>query len=193
MTGMSSGRTPLSLVHVSLREMLLALAFVALACASLKYAGEVWWMVLSATALVGFLAAAVVAVVARGRGQAQAIGFVLCVAIYAVLILSTPSVSSDRVPKPDPFGWSPSTKILGHLFEMLSTRTYVDLRTGEIVVDYDPASSSRRVGARVSPDRVYFMTIGHLLWAMILGYFGSRFAGWIYGRRIQREKKEPTG
>lgn len=51
------------------------------------------------------------------------------------------------------------------------------------------------VGMKEFPDRYQFMVLGHLLWALLWGYVGGRFAGWVYDRRMRREDTsgETTG
>ena len=180
---MAPRRVPSSLFRLSLRELLLALAFVALACAALKYAGEVWWTVLSAGVLIVFLAATVLAVVARGQEQALAIGFVLCVAIYGLLIWSAPIDPGDQQSRElDPYSGSlPTTKVMRPLFDALVTRTQTPMSGfgGGVMM------------TRETPERSQFMAISHLLWALALGYLGSRFAGWIYARRVRSEERPP--
>jgi hypothetical protein len=104
--------------------LFLVLGLVAVGCASLKYAGEVWWIVLSSVMLAGFLAAAVVAVVGRGVMQARAIGFVLCVAIYMLLLWSAP-IERDGTTSLEFESYTgklPTTKLLGRLHAALSTQ-----------------------------------------------------------------------
>jgi hypothetical protein len=175
--------TPPSLLRISLRELLAGLAFVAVACAALKYAGERWWTVLSAVALVGFLAAAVVAVIERWPSQARAMGFVLCVAVYALLVWSGPDYAGNQHNSElDPYsGRLPTTKVMRPLFEALVTRQQI------MMSGFGGAMMTQE-----SPDRGQFMAIGHLLWAIVLGYFGSRFAGWLYARRVRSEDQSRT-
>ncbi|HEX5103743.1 MAG TPA: hypothetical protein VFV87_08040 [Pirellulaceae bacterium] len=189
---MASPQTSPSFLRISLLELLLLLAAVAVGCAALKYAGEVWWIVLSSALLVGFLAAAVVAVVGRGPGQARAIGFVLCVMIYMPLIWAAPLDTSREL---DPHaGRLPTTKLLGAIFESIVSRKQVDMATGQPVANsnsgysgaYPPTLGYSMTLTQESPDRGQFMAIGHLLWALLLGYLGSRLAVWVDGRRRQR-------
>jgi hypothetical protein len=194
---MTAGSTSPRLLRVSLRELLAAFALMGVGCAALKYAGEVWWTVLSAAMLVGFLVAVIVAVVGRGPGQARAIGFVLCVGIYAVLIWSAQvGRGNGQNRELDPYeGRLPTTKLLKPLFEKLVARTWFDSFTGNEVPNYSPPPgvgvSGMGIGGamyvRESPDRGQFMAIGHLLWAVLFGYLGCRFAVWVAARRRQQE------
>lgn len=183
------------LLRVSLMELMAVLAAVGVGCAALKYAGDVWWTVLSAAALVGFLAAAVVAVVGRGPGQARAIGFVLCVGIYALLLWSA-KVGNGQNRELDPYdGRLPTTKLLKPVFESLVVRTYIDAFTGKEMTNYNPPpgtvlGNSGTIISQETPDRGQFMAIGHLLWAVLFGYLGSRFAAWVDRRRRVRDSSE---
>lgn len=190
---MNVSGSPASFLRVPLWELFLVLGMVAVGCASLKYAGEVWWIVLSSAMLAGFLAAAVVAVVGRGAMQARAIGFVLCVAIYMLLIWSAPSSNNGTASREyDPYtGHLPTTKLLGPLHAALSTQSWIDSATGQPIPNFDPHSGIGFNVAMVdSLDRGQFMAIGHLLWAFLIGYLGSRLAAWIDARRQQRAGNE---
>lgn len=68
-------------------------------------------------------------------------------------------------------------------------RAWTNLLTGKIVAAYGPiAASSGNFGARIgvalseSPDRQTFMSLGHLLIAMMLGYAGVKFAVIVHRR-----------
>jgi hypothetical protein len=187
---MNGSGSPARFLRVSLWELFLVLGLVAVGSASLKYAGEVWWIVLSSVMLAGFLAAAVAAVVGRGPMQARAIGFVLCVAIYLLLIWSAPVNNNGTASRElDPYtGRLPTTRLLRPLHTALSTQTWIDAATGRPMPNFDPhAGIGLNVYSRDSLDRGQFTAIGHLLWAFLLGYLGSRLAAWIDVRRGQQQ------
>jgi hypothetical protein len=167
---------------------------VAVGCASLKHAGEVWWMVLSLAMLAGFLAASVAAVVGRGPLQARAIGFVLCVTTYLLLIFwSAPFNDDGTVSREFDPGTAhlPTTKLLTRVHAALSTQTWINVATGQPIPRFDPhAGMGLNVVSVDSLDRSYFMAIGHLLWAFLIGYLGSRLAAWIDARRRQPAGKK---
>ena len=184
----------------SLRELLLLIGFVAIACVSLKYAGFVWILILSAAVLLFFMSAVVVALVDRGRRQAAAIGFAAVVAVYAVLFWSSPlepNTSESR----ELYSYSgrlPTTKALHPLARVLVRDTWVD-SAGNEIVGYDPTKAGgmgmgtggmMAMGTfgsgpqyRQVPYHPDFMAVGHLLWTLLLGYFGSRLALWSYDGR----------
>ncbi|HEX5105987.1 MAG TPA: hypothetical protein VFV87_19345 [Pirellulaceae bacterium] len=116
---------------------------------------------------------AVVAVIERGERQAAALGFVLWMAVYVSLLFLQPDTRRF-----------PTEKLLTPVFESVVTRTWVDDRTGAVIPDYDPEKPSRLVSEKTDPEHRWFMNIGHVLWALLLGYIGSRIATWICARRI---------
>ena len=71
----------------TIKELLLLTACIAVGCAALRYGGDLWMLTLSSCLLFGLMAAAVVMVVDRGRCQAMASGFVVCVVIYRAALL----------------------------------------------------------------------------------------------------------
>ena len=74
----------------TIKDLLFLTVFVAIATAALRYGGDLWSLTLSSCLLFGLMIAAVVMVVDRGRRQAMASGFVVCVVIYrAALLLPT--------------------------------------------------------------------------------------------------------
>ena len=194
----------------SLRELLLLIGFVALACVSLKYAGFVWVLTLSAAASLLFMGAAVVAVVDRGRRQAAAIGLALCLAIYGIVFWSSPRESNGRQSRElDPYDAQlPTSKALYPLFTVMVHGTYRD-SAGNEIKDYDPNQAATMgmgsgmfggggMGGGMGgmgggayyhevPERSQFMGVGHLLWALLLGCLGSRLAVWSYDRRAKAE------
>ena len=203
----------------SLRELLMLLGFVAVGCAALKYAGEVWVTALSAIVLLLFMLSTVVAVIDRGHRQALAIGFALCVAVYGVLFWSSTRADQGNRELDPHEGRLPTTKLLKPLFTALVSGVYIDSSTGKIIPNYNSANTvySLRGGLSLggggggfgggvapagfpmgvyyleTPPREKFMAIGHLLWALLLGYTGARLAGWIYARRQQERDSEDVG
>ena len=71
----------------TIKELLIVTACVAAGTAALRYGGDLWMLSLSSCLLLGLMAAAVVMVVDRGRRQAMASGFVVCVVIYRAALL----------------------------------------------------------------------------------------------------------
>ena len=187
----NSPRPRTSPFRLSLREVLLLVSFFAVACVALKYANEWWWLALSSCVLLGFLTAVVAALVDRGSRQAAAIGFAVCVGIYGILFWAGPTISGTQQSRElDPYsGQLPTTRIMQPLFEAIVTHAFYDMNTGQVIANYDVRRSEAPgvVGSRESPDRGQFMAISHLLWALLLGYFGAGVASVFYARRNQEQ------
>jgi hypothetical protein len=170
-----------SALRVSLRELLLLLGFIALACAALKYANDWWETAISAVALLLLMVSVVVALVDRGRRQAVAIGFAAFMGLYGLM------------------GWIrqgdlPTGMPLSFVYRWVVNETWIDLTTGQVVPNYAPTAASNfgaAVGLSQTPDRGTYMEIGHLLWGLLLGYVGSRLAAWVFSRREAMQPNRP--
>jgi hypothetical protein len=166
------------MLRVTIRELLLLTAFIAIAFACLKYAEQMVWAVLATAVAALVMVTAVIAFVDRGRRQAIASGFVLCTVIYLVIVFT-------RVVAPDTW----ATKLLlDRLYPVMMRQIWIDRDTGQEVADPQSmvGGPPANVGGLQRPSLGHFQAIGHILWALLFGYLGSRFAAWIYARR-QRE------
>jgi hypothetical protein len=190
--------------RVSLRELLLVVAFVALAIASLKYASEWWRVIVTGITILAFVAAAISAVVDRGSRQAFAVGMLIAMAIYAVLLLNGRDFTSRpgngnsnveftaRFTQTNSIGNLPTTFLLSRLYAKIRQREWYDRDSGEIFGDdprrNNPPSTGMAPGQvriRDLPPRDLFIVIGHCLWAIFLGFVGGRFARFLYTRRCR--------
>lgn len=189
-------------LRISLQELLILVAFIALGCAALKYANDVWCTILAASVLLLVMAAAVAALVDRGRRQAMAIGFTVCAAIYGVAFWAAPLENTGMQSRElDPYtGRLPTTTLLKPIFEGTVRRTWYDFQTGQELPNYDPQKPqtalgagggpyffASNIGSREFPDRGKFMTVGHWLWVLLVSYCGARFAEWLFLRRQKEE------
>jgi hypothetical protein len=135
--------------------------------------------------------AAIVASVDRGKRQAFSIGAVIVIVGYGVLVTNgTRQYNMNAVPRNlefESFGRLPTTQLLNQLYEVVVVRTYRDEATGQILSDFDPdAHVSRQVRLNeASPNHEYFMSIGHVWWALLLAYLGGHFARFVYLRRTE--------
>jgi len=194
--------------RLSLREMLVLVAMVALAIGSLKYANDTWLALVAGVTMITFFVVLIMAVVDRGLQQAFAIGFALTMIAYGLILMTgqTTSGSSGNVRSRniefDQYGGRlPTTRLLGYVHAAVQTSGYFDNVTGKALPNYDPAKNPTRGGGgggggfgpvvsyREIPPREKFMPIGHCWWAMILGYAGGHFARFVYGRRLPEEQK----
>lgn len=198
MSALSAGRNPWS---VSLRELLAAVALTGIACVSLQFANDWFWIGLSSAAMLLFMAATVVAFVGRGAVQAFAIGFVLCTTLYCGALLA-----SGRDREMDPHSGSlPTSKLLRPAYEAVVKVDYYmpfgdptkRFATHAEAVAYQSANGATAVlgfggGNGIvgleTPMRQDFMAVGHVWWAVLIGYVGGRFARVIYLRRVQESR-----
>lgn len=167
--------------------MLIGVAAVALAFASMTYATEWWQIAISALVLVVFATAAIIALVDRGAAQAFALGIVAVMTIYAALIING-RIQSQNDSNPEFYGHGhlATTRILAFIHHKLAVVKYVDFQTGKELLNFDPRNSPRTViSSRIeTPERTEFMRTGHAWCALLLGYIGGQFARWVYLRRI---------
>lgn len=107
--------------RISLREMLVLVAMIALAIASLKYADSMWLGIIAGVTMAVLFGALIVAGVDRGRRQAFAIGLALTIIAYGAVLLtgySVPAASgnSKNVEFDQWEGRLPTTRLLRPLY-----------------------------------------------------------------------------
>jgi hypothetical protein len=149
-------------VRFSIRQLLLLVAYVAVACISLRFAGPVWWTVLSGAGLLLFMGILVVALAGRGDHRTFAIGSAACVLTYGVLLflMGNAELRSER-------GWMPTTIISQTVYRSTVTAT----------------TPPRHYAV--------FMRTAHLLWAALLGWIGGLFACFI-DRRSELPRRDAS-
>ena len=105
--------------RLTLREMLLWIAFIGVGCVALKTAQPLWWMSLSGAILLLFMGSSLFAVADRGVRQCWALGFIICAGIYAVTFAVTPFVLSSGKNRELTRGSGrlPTSQILGLVYE----------------------------------------------------------------------------
>jgi hypothetical protein len=181
--------------RLSLRGLLLFVAAAAVGSAALRFAND-WWLAGAVGALlITITTAAIVAVVGLGARKAGAAGFTIAAGIYLFLALlfSAGYLPRNANPEFDPYiGRLPTTQLLRPAFAMTVSYWTTDLRTGEELPSKPPLNPRQLVSfsgvlIRERPDRGHFMQIGHCLWAMVMGFLGSRFAQFVHGRREREE------
>jgi hypothetical protein len=180
-----------------MRELLFVVLTVGLGLASLRAGG----MLASAAlciAITVLLAIAIIAFVGRDQLKCFATGFLIPVIAYAGLHIAAGNAELDPYE-----GKLPTTRVLQPMFEVVVTRSWVDLNTGKALPNYNPAAFPDRhqgspmlpagmspVTVSESPDRTTFMTLGHVLMAMLLGYVGGKFAVVIQRHQKNSESKD---
>src|SRR5688572_13834528 len=110
-----------ALFRVSLRELLLLIAMVALAIASMKYASPPWRTCVYTITMAIFMWAAVIAVIDRGPRQAFAIGIVLLMVIYGVLLINAPRRGDGNLELDLDRARLPTSRAVKHLFPPTET------------------------------------------------------------------------
>jgi hypothetical protein len=174
--------------QISLRELLIVVVFAAFAFAALR-TGGILHSVAVMFAIVVTMALAIVAFVGRNTTQAFAIGFLIPVIAYAVTVLVLGKSELDPYS-----GKLPTSKLLLPLNRMMAKQNWINLSTGQVVLDYDPKNDpnyptsgayygASPMGISETPDRATFMSTGHILFALMFGYAGAKFAVWVYHRR----------
>jgi len=201
-----SARPHFSPWSLSLRGLLLFVALAAFALVSLKFANDWFWIGLSTAAMLLFMAALVEAFVDRGARQAFAIGFVLCAGLYAAAVMASVAWNGREF---DPYAGSlPTTKLMRWPFERMVLIEYL-LVDANLQYDQSKRFSTPQealayratlglppgsmgsgfgggVGSSESPRREDFLGVAHIWWGLLLGYWGGRFARFVYVRREQR-------
>ena len=176
--------------RLSLREMFMLVALVAVAIVSLSYANEIWHIVVALLALLVFIGAMISAVIDRGSRQAFAIGMLLAMMTYGV-VFSVGLFRYNLVSGPLRGGGSlPTTRLLVHMYAGLQETRWFDPTTGEEVRGFDPAQQTmaRPLRNEQVPSERTFMAVGHAWWALFIGYLGGRFARFVYARRSTQEE-----
>lgn len=175
----------------SMRELLSVVLFAGLGLASLRVGGVVGSIVVL-LAMVVTMCFGIVAFVGRHSMQAFAMGFVIPVVAYSAMVLA---VGKSEL---DPYeGKLPTSRLLLPMFRSMVTLTWTNTLTGQLVPGYDPTTDPNLAGtggagyagssmrASESLDRPTFMSLGHLLFALMFGYAGAKFAVAVH--RKQRE------
>jgi len=204
-----------STIRVSLRELLALFAALAIGCASLRYVNAWWQGVVISLAFAAVIAAIVFALVDRGRRRAFAIGFLGGCLGYGALVLNSRTVFSDQAFNNEMndlyFGRLPTTEALWLFYNSVVQSMWTSLTTHEMVAEQDlpsnaekisgfggggfrgtpnsqtsaPIGANRFVRYGESPPLRPFMLLGHMLWALLLGYVGGKFAQFVYARRMR--------
>jgi hypothetical protein len=198
----------------TIRELMFLLLFFAMGLGGLL-SGGVLAAVVVGTAMVITTGSAIVAVIARDELRAQAIGFFIPVLAYGALIWYAGSEEIDN-----PYeGKLLTTQIARSVHSAIAKTEWVDMTTGSVVPNYDPATDPNRpsgggmggfaggsggngfggmIGANQTPSISEFMSLAHVLLATMFGYIGVYFAVFIYRReqRIDEQsdaRKSPVG
>jgi hypothetical protein len=206
---MSNSIRSARIFRLSLREMLVLVALAALAIASLNFANETFLAIVAAVAMLGPIAALIIAVVDRGPRQAFAISVALTMVAYGLILITgqrtsgnSGNVHSRNVEFDHWEGRLPTTRLLRYVHMAVQRSEWYHSNTGVLIPNYDPNNPVipkmggggffPRGGAlyREIPPREIFMPIGHCWWALMLGYAGGLFAGFVYRRRVSKSDEK---
>ena len=165
-----------------MRELLFFVLVVVFGLSSLRAGGTLAAATLCIAAA-AIVAIAIIAFVGRDKPKCFATGFLIPLIAYAAFHIMA---GADEL---DPYdGVLPTTRMLQPIFEVVVDRVWVDGITGEELPNYQPGANPNRheggplptgvspVTRAESPDRTTFMSLGHVLIAMLFGYVGGKFA-----------------
>ena len=182
--------------QISLRQLFILVATIALAIVSLKYASEILLSLGAMAGAIVFVAAAIVAVVGRGPRQAFAIGFVAATVGYGLLIVSGGTRNSSlglRYIELDIMYnvKLPTTRLLSFAHKQLKQELVLDAQGNSITAQQRDLNNAAdwKAGRLPSsqnaerPPSESFTRIGQLWFALLFGYLGGLFARFVYLRR----------
>ena len=139
-------------MRFSIIQLLLLISCAATACASLKFANEVWWIVLSLFAMLVGVGIAVAILLGRSEIRTRAVGFAVGALAYCLLL------------------W-----ILG-VWEFTPQNAKLPTSRMLIAMYFGAIRTVTSAPFSVEPDGDAFMKIGHLWWTIILGCVGGQVA-----------------
>jgi hypothetical protein len=191
--------------RISLRELLILVAVAALCIVSLKYASHTWSSLVTTAAMLLVFAAVIVAVANSGSRQKFALAFAILAAGYHFVVDTVGGEVSGLSPAPgfsepqvNPEGvLLPTSQLLQFLWLRIQFSEWLDPFTGKSLGKVVPGQPPPPVpagpgfGPNVNSHPRYdtFMRIGHLWWALLLGYVGGRVASFVYQRRTDSTKE----
>jgi hypothetical protein len=172
--------------RISLRQLLVLVATVAIAIVSLCYANAGWEAAVYCLTLVVFFAIVIVAFIDRGSRQAFAIGMAMVMAGYTGAQTYGPKRAFRH------FGM-PTNSLLLALQQAISEPAYFDQRSGARLEGVHPPPMAAT--GTVQPPNTYvdyvpltdhLVPIGHMWFSILFGCFGGLFARYVFLRRVHR-------
>ncbi len=137
--------------RLSLREMFLLVAAVALAIVSLIYASPLWLLIIGIAVVLSAMIALITGMVDRGPRRAFPIGFSVAVLGYLLVVIHAPAFTRGPFSPPasnninselDVYDGSlPTSMLLGYLYAGIKRTKYFDPKTGEQI----PASERENI------------------------------------------------
>lgn len=188
--------------RLSLRQLLLFVALLAVACSALQFANEWWKLGLFCFTTLFFMATAVEAIVSRGVRQSFAIGFVICGGIYLVLIALLGRGELYQFES----GQLPTAQLLRELHTLISGTVYVSAETGERIAESQLTEGQAKLTRNVQTfgsastfqqpvwtplyrlEPATFLFVGQCLWTLLIACLGGLYGRYAYLRRVGGEK-----
>jgi hypothetical protein len=173
--------------RISLRQLLLLVAAIALALVSLKYASPLWQAIVGLVVLLAFFTAGIRAIVDRGPRQAFGMAMAIVMLSYGLLFVEWLGVAQQL----------PTNLLLIYAHNLVNKDHWVKPHSGEIVPQGDVGSITWNTSTQaynlngVTVELQYyppvdeFVRIGHYWWALLLGYLGGCFAQFVYLRQTK--------
>jgi len=167
---------------MTIRELMLIVLSVAVAIAGLRSGGILASLVIGVSAITT-VCIAIVAFVGHRRARVSSIGFLIPVLAYA-MVVNVAGDSEIQLSK----GVLPTTQLLWPAYKAIVRVNYSDQFTGQFLPDDDiriVQRNSQTIGGmggvmvHEMPVRESFASLAHLLFAMLFGYVGSKFALWV--------------
>ena len=180
-------------IQFSIREGLILVFVVGLGVAGLSQGGVIASVFVSAAFLLT-AARTITAFIGRKNTQASSIGFIIPVILYSIILFAMGGSEFNPYD-----GELPTTDLAGRLFKVSAKYEYIDLSTGKVVPDYDPNQAAgfgagggglRPIAQQEKPDRTKFMSVAHVAFAIIFGYLGSKYATFVYQRKLSSDLQD---
>jgi hypothetical protein len=181
--------------RVSLRELLILVAAIALVIVSFQSGSLFWQGLVGLTAMLAMGMAVIAGVLEKGPGRAFAIGAAVMMCGYALLVTVYRSAEATSVE-----GILPTTVLLRSIYPVFDNSGWVYAATSDpIPVNANPSINpdgsnslnGQPVHFQQQPVFHSFISIGHSWFLLLFGYLGGRFARFIYLRR-SKESTPPA-
>ena len=192
--------------RLSLREMLVLVAAVALVIVSMLNASPLWQSIVGVIAMLVVFAMLTAAIFDRGSRQAFAIAFVVVTLGYAVMVMNGAKQlrPNGTTRNADLYGEGeavlPTSIFLQWLNHRLDHSGFVYTDTSEKVPASEesnisqpgsgnnaPNIAGRTVAWQQLPPLENFAPTGHYWWALLFGYVAARYAQFVHTRRIRQQ------
>ena len=174
---------------LSIRSLLILVACIALALASLRLANSVWNTVIGGMLMAGLGVSMLYSIFERGEKQAFAIGFFSIALLYLCTIIGHGFLvsyiqSAERTTTFDDTGIKslPTSVALELIYDNVVHRDY-DEEEIEFTTEHGPQKFRPYIDL---PRKDYFLSVGHRLFSMLFGVLGAIFAAHIYRKRNAR-------